>query len=476
MLTVASTAVSAGVAGTAVHTATRYDDERFFLQLRRAEYSRLDTSSHAYLDFTGSALYAESQIRCHADALRTGLFGNPHSESEPSIRSTDAIERARAAVLHFVGGRDEEHVVVFTANTTAAIKLVAESFPFGPDQPLVLAADNHNSMNGVREYARRAGAPVQYVPLDDELRLDDPLRYLTNQNRRSGGLFGFPAQSNFSGVKHALSLVADARMRGWSVLLDAAAYLPTNPFRLADIPADFVVMSLYKICGYPTGVGVLVARRDSLVRFVRPWFAGGTVEYASVQHGTHLLRERGLGAAAFEDGTPSFLSIGAVEAGLDGLGNIGMERINNRVTALTSYMVERLRELQHDDGTSLVEIHGPSNGRERGATVAFNVRKRDGRYVPYSSVELRARSAGVALRGGCFCNPGAAEAAFGFPGEATARCLKIAAEEGFSIPRLSECLGPDIPVGAVRASLGIPSSYGDIDRAIDVVGSYRDDP
>src|SRR5256885_3622704 len=49
----------------------------------------------------------------------------------------------------------EEYAMIFTANASAAMKLLAESFPLGQDASLVLTADNHNSINGIREYARR---------------------------------------------------------------------------------------------------------------------------------------------------------------------------------------------------------------------------------------------------------------------------------------------------------------------------------
>lgn len=107
----------------------------------------------------------------------------------------------------------------------------------------------------------------------------------------------------------------------------------------------------------------------------------------------------------------------------------------------------------------------------RGGAIAFNVLEPDGTAIPFASVVDRARECGVSLRGGCFCNPGAAEAAFGFPYAATAKCLRTAATDGFSIDKFSQCLGPGIPVGAVRASLGIPSNKRDIDRAIEVVES-----
>ena len=89
----------------------------------------------------------------------------------------------------------------------------------------------------------------------------------------------------------------------------------------------------------------------------------------------------------------------------------------------------------------------------------------------YATVETLARDAGVAVRGGCFCNPGASEAAFGFPADAAQKCTKEASARGFTVERFSECLGPDIAVGAVRASVGLATNFSDIDRLIGVVDS-----
>jgi selenocysteine lyase/cysteine desulfurase len=257
-------------------------DELFFAQLRVDEFARLDAGGHAYLDFTGSALYAERQVRAHAELLSRVVLGNPHSENPASHESTRLIEFARAQVLRFLDAPAEDYAVIFTANASAAIKLVAESFPFGKDASLVLTADNHNSMNGIREYARNAAAPVHYLPLDGELRLDHPELRLASFPAAERGLFAFPAQSNFSGVKHPLSLARRAQSLGYQVLIDAAAFVPTSPLSLREVPADFVALSFYKVFGFPTGVGALVARRGALARLERPWFAGGTLEYASV--------------------------------------------------------------------------------------------------------------------------------------------------------------------------------------------------
>jgi selenocysteine lyase/cysteine desulfurase len=442
----------------------------YFAELRRREFSRLDRHGHAYLDYTGAALYAESQLAAHQALLAESVFGNPHSEHGPSRASTDTLERARALVLDLLAADAAEYVVGFTANTSAAVKLVAEGYPFAPGAACVLSADNHNSVNGVREYARRRGAAVHYLPLDDELRLDAPAERLASLAGRGPNLFAFPAQSNFSGVRHPLSLAREARDLGYHVLLDAAAYLPTRALSLRECPADFVALSFYKILGYPTGLGALVARRDALARLERPWFAGGTVAWASVSHAAHRLHPS---VDAFEDGTPDFLGVSALEPGVAFLRDVGMQRLGAHVAHLTALLLDGLTALHHADGAPLVRIYGPTGLCDRGGTVAFNVVDRSGVPVAFGAVEARARQAHVSLRGGCFCNPGASEAAFAFDGARSARCLR-ALGAGFTIDRFRACLGGDAAVGAVRASPGLATNEGDVRRALEVVGSFAE--
>lgn len=444
-----------------------YDARTIFDDLREREYARLDADNQVYLDYTGSALYSERQVASHAERLRKSVLGNPHSENGPSLVSTAIINDAKAGLLRFLDAPANEYVVCFTANTSAAIRLVAESYPFGSTQGLVLSSDNHNSMNGVREFARAKGASVRYLPLNGELRLSSPGRVL--RDFRPRGLFGFPAQSNFSGVKHPLSLVSDAQRLGYTVLVDAAAFLPTNRLSLRRYPADFVALSIYKMTGYPTGVGALVARRTSLAQLKRPWFAGGTVEYSSVQHGTHRLIDRN--GEGFEDGTPAFIDIAAVADGLALLEEIGVGEITAHVSRHRARFVRELSSLKDKAGRRLAVVYGPRSSADCGATVAFNLVARDGNPIPFARVVERARNEGVSLRGGCFCNPGASEVAFGFP-NTTDRCLVQASAGGFSIEKFSKCLGAQTAVGAVRASMGIATNDRDIERALSVIGSF----
>ncbi len=449
--------------------------QEFFDDLRRREFSRLDRREDVYLDYTGSALYLASHLQWHLQLLADGVYGNPHAENPSSRASTAWHEASRTAVMELLDADPGEYTVVFTANATAAAKLVGESFAFGRRSRLVLSADNHNSVLGLREFARRAGAQTAYIPLDEDLRLREVARSLPPVKRADGHLLAFPAQSNFSGVRHPLALVRLAQGLGYSVLLDAAAYVPSSPLSLRLIPADFVTLSLYKVLGYPTGVGALVVRREALSRLHRPWFAGGTVEFSSVQNDTHLLRPD---EAGYEDGTPNFLALSAIPDGIRRFREMGASRIHSHVGDITTRVLTGLHALRHSNGRAAVAVHGPQDGASRGGTVAFNVFDRHGRWVPSWEVERWLAARRISVRSGCFCNPGAAERAFAFEAGEIRRCLPGAPHgarhpEPFSTERFARCLGGRA-VGAVRVSVGPANGGRDVDRLLAALDTLID--
>jgi selenocysteine lyase/cysteine desulfurase len=245
-----------------------------------------------------------------------------------------------------------------------------------------------------------------------------------------------------------------AQKRGYRVLLDAAACVSSSPLSLADVPADFIAISFYKLFGYPTGVGALLVRHEALGELRRRYFGGGTVQFVSVQN--DLFRAR-RSAAAFEDGTPNFLAMPAICDGLRWLSHIGMDAIHDHVEALTASLLERLVAFGHR-----ARVYGPVSLRDRGGVVAFNLTS-GGVVLDYERVECAARHRGIAIRGGCFCNPGAAEHALGFAASRTRTCM--AGE--FSIPRFRACMD-GAPVGALRASIGVATTHDDLDRLFEL--------
>ena len=446
--------------------------------LRAADYARLDRLGHTYLDYTGGGLYAESQLRRHHELLAAHVLGNPHSQNPTSVASAELAKKARDAVRRFFNAPEDEFEIVFTSNASGALKLVGEAYPFAPGGVFLLSYDNHNSVNGIREFAARKGAAVAYIPVrESDLRLD-PEQVRTALRGAGDGaakLFAYPAQSNFSGAQHPLEWVAEAHGLGWDVILDCAAFAPTNPVDAHAIGADFIPISFYKLFGYPTGTGCLIARRGALAKLRRPWFAGGTITLASVQREDwyHLAP----GATGFEDGTIDYLGLPAVTIGIDHVESVGMPLIHERVRALAGWLIEEMASLRHSAGAPIVQVFGPQDMERRGATIALYLVDPDGRPYDVYDVEAAAARERISVRSGCFCNPG--------DGEVAHRITRADVESCFKDPdaaitlhqcqqRIEDATGK-VP-NTIRVSLGLVSDFADVYRFLAFVETYRDRP
>jgi selenocysteine lyase/cysteine desulfurase len=281
-------------------------------------------------------------------------------------------------------------------------------------------------------------------------------------------LFAYPAQSNFSGVQHSLEWIARAKTHGWDVLLDAAAFTPSNKLDLGVHKPDFVSLSFYKIFGYPTGVGALIARKDALKKLHRPWFAGGTIEMVSVQKDVYAFHE---GAEAFEDGTLNYLTIPAVEIGLKHIQGIGVDMIHSRVMSLTNWLLEELVSLWHKTGKPLVRIYGPLDSELRGGTVALNFYDMNGEFIDHQVVEHRANQLNISLRTGSFCNPGTGELALGLTAGELRSCFDN--RDRMTLEEFRRAID-DKSTGAVRVSLGLATTFADVYHFAQFARSFLD--
>lgn len=438
-------------------------------ELRACEYGRLDARGEVYLDYGGGSLYAESQLEEHHRLLRETVLGNPHSLNPTSSAATVLMERARAAVLRHFSAPESDYACIFTANATGALRLVGEAYPFEPRGRFLATSDNHNSVNGIREFARARGARAEYVPLEaPDLRVDDEAleRQLDNADAHRDNLFAYPAQSNFSGVKHPLGWIAPAQVRGWDVMVDCAAFVPTSRLDLSVWKPDFVAISFYKMFGYPTGLGALLARRETLGRLRRPWFSGGTVLAANV--GGDLAVPMS-GHARFEDGTVDYLGVPAIEVGLSHIEQIGIDTISRRVEELGTWLLERLQRLRHSNGSPATRVYGPAMWERRGGTIALNFLHPDGRVVDERYVDSVAAAHNISIRTGCFCNPGAGETAFSL-----SRDTLLQAEFDDETTPDDYITRIGMPTGgAVRVSLGLATNFADVYRFMTFATHFR---
>ncbi len=442
--------------------------EDYFSELRRKEYSRIDDNGEIYLDFTGGNLYPASLVKNHQELLLRHVFGNPHSINPTSKRSSELISQAREKVLDFFNAKN--YVCVFTQNATNALRIVGESYPFDENSAYIMLSDNHNSVNGIREYCKRKGGKVIYLPLQyNDLQISEPtLKQLLNeQTKNKKVLFSYPAQSNVTGVKHDLKWVKYAKEKGCDVILDAAAFVPTSRLDLSEIQPDFVPVSFYKIFGYPTGLGCLLIHKDSFQKLKKPWFAGGTVTLVSVNTQDHFLvntHER------FEDGTLNYLGIPAVKTGLEYIESIGMERITERVHAITELLAKKLHDLHHSNGKPLLRIFGPEDFSKRGGNMIMSFYDKNGNTFPTELIEEKASEQNISIRTGCFCNPGVDE---------INSCVTTEELAGYFTSHDRGDYHDMVAFigrmrGSVRVSVGFITNENDIDRFCHLISQFKD--
>uniref|UniRef100_A0A3P9K1V6 Molybdenum cofactor sulfurase n=1 Tax=Oryzias latipes TaxID=8090 RepID=A0A3P9K1V6_ORYLA len=458
-----------------------YGYERDFGELREREFPRM--TGVTYLDHAAATLHPDSLLRGYFQDISSNVYGNPHSHSPSSRLTHDTVERVRYRVLQHFNSSPDEYSVIFTSGCTAALKLVAEIFPWSPqtDQEtgsvFSYLTDNHTSVVGMRGQTSALGvAALSVLPeeMENEEKEDCPEEDALCQTAH---LFCYPAQSNFSGRKYPLSYVrgiqtrrlypASHRRGRWFVLLDAASYVSCSPLDLRDCPADFIPISFYKMFGFPTGLGALLVRNSTAGSLRKTYFGGGTAAAYLTSEDYYV--EAANISDRFEDGTISFLDIVALNHGFESLYRIAgnMHNIQLHTFGLARYTFILLSGLCHGNGRPAAQIYADGHfdsPATQGSILNFNLLDSNGRIIGYSQVDRMASLYNIHVRTGCFCNTGACQAFIGITNQQMKRNLQAGHVCGDSID-----LVDGQPTGSVRVSFGYMSTFEDCQKFLSFV-------
>ncbi|KAI4146713.1 MAG: hypothetical protein L6R39_003358 [Caloplaca ligustica] len=474
-------------------------------QIRRREYPLLNRQSPSglphlesqlifetettYLDHAGTTPYPQSSMRDYCKLMKTSLLGNPHSESASSLLSTHLVETARRRMLAFFRADPEHFDLIFVANATAAIKLVAECIR---DQGFWYGyhADAHTSLVGLRELAS-AGSRCFYSDAEVDEWLLHGANFQDAGKKKAGsiamGLFAYPAQSNMNGRRLPLDWPARLRAstenednkRRVHTLLDAAAYTATAQLDLSDHAhaPDFTALSFYKIFGFPD-LGALIVRKDAgHVLLDRPYFGGGTVDM--VVNGTrqawHATKQGAL-HEALEDGTPAFHSIAALHCALDVHTTLygSMDNVSQHANLLAAMMYDQMSTLTHTNGIPLCTVYKGRTAdykdrKTQGPTIAFNLRDSQGDWIGKSHFERLANANNIQLRTGGVCNPGGIASYLNMSPEEMRENYAEGLRCGNGIDEMN-----GKPTGIIRVSFGAMSNRKDVETFMSFLKRFVD--
>jgi len=325
-----------------------------------------------------------------------------------SEEGTDAYESARATIAAFIGATPDE--VVFTKNATEALNLVAYAFSnathgggggggmpgtdgrgpsrfaLGPgDEILVTEMEHHANLIPWQELARRTGATLRWLPVTSDGRLDltDLETLLTDRT----AVLALTHVSNVLGtVNPVKELTARAHEHGALVALDACQSVPHVPTDVAALGIDFLAFSGHKLFG-PLGIGVLWGRSELLEQMPVFLTGGSMIETVSMEGSTYAPAPQ-----KFEAGVPMAAQAIGLEAAVDYLQALGMDRVVAHEQQLSDHLLKGLAQ------RPWVRVLGPDDAAERGSAVAFFVEG-----VHAHDVGQVLDEAGVAVRVGHHC-------------------------------------------------------------------------
>lgn len=368
----------------------------------------------AHLDYAASA----PCVRAAADAVRDLLpcYGSVHRGTGlRSQTSTLEYERARDVVAEFLGARPGDEVV-FTRNTTDALNLLARALPPGTTT-IVFDGEHHANLlpwPSPRRLPAPADPDAAVAALAAEL-----------ATVRGPALVAVTGASNVTGEIWPVRRLADvAHAYGARVVVDAAQLAPHVPIDLDELGADYLALSGHKLYA-PFGAGVLAGRRDWLDA-AEPYLRGGGASAAVGDAPGDVAWSAG--PARHEGGTPNLL--GAVA-----LGAVCAALLRADRTALYEHEQSLLAGL---DGVTLFGGRAPRVG-----IVSFAVPD------PAGVADRLSREYGIGVRAGQFCaHPLVRRLTGGSAGDCAT-------------------------TGLLRASFGLGSTTGDIDRLREALAAIR---
>jgi len=348
-----------------------------------------DGTRVVYLDNAATSQTPERVIETMDDYYRMRNAnvhrGIHHLSQEASI----AYEEAHDRMAEFVGASGGREEMVFTKNTTESLNLVAYAWglhELGPGDEVVLTEmEHHSSLVTWQQMAKRTGADVRYIRVDDDGRLDmDHARELVGPDT---AMVSVVHVSNVLGTVNPVAQLAElAHDNDALIFADGAQAVPNRPVDVEELGVDFYAFSGHKMCG-PTGIGGLYGRKEILESMEPFLYGGDMIKKVTFEETTwNDLPWK------YEAGTPLIAEGIAMAEAADYIEEVGLAAIREHEQQLADYAMERFREF--DD----IEVYGPPMGEERSGLVAFNL---DGVHAHDLASIMNDRA--VAIRAGDHC-------------------------------------------------------------------------
>jgi cysteine desulfurase / selenocysteine lyase len=329
----------------------------------QADFPVFDDHDLHFLDSAASSQKPRQVIDAMAEFTAHGYANVHRGAYRLSIEATERYESVRDRIADFIGAGGSREIV-FVRGTTTGLNLLAHGW--GPrhlqpgDKIVLTDMEHHANLVPWQMVAKRTGARLEFIPLDEDFRLDtSELDRIIDADTKVVSVTGM---SNVLGTVPDLRPILDRSSEvGAFSIVDGAQMVPHFPVDVTTLGADAVAFSSHKMLG-PTGIGAVWARPERLEE-IEPIEGGGDMI-------ANVTREDATWAEIpfrFEAGTPSIIEVIGFGAALDYLDKVGMEAIAAHDARLSEYALKVLGGVPH------LRIYGPASTNARGGVFSFTL-------------------------------------------------------------------------------------------------------
>ncbi|KAJ3076302.1 hypothetical protein HDU99_001368 [Rhizoclosmatium hyalinum] len=371
---------------------------------------------------------------------------------------TWAFEEARVGLLRFVQAREDQHLCIFTKNTTESVNLLAARFPFVKERDVILISSMEHHSSDLPW--RKTGHTIVYIAINKDGTLDmDDLQNKVSMYGNSLALVCVSGASNVTGILNPIYKVARiAHSVGAQVYIDCAQLVSRRAIDVKDLDdpehLDYIAFAGHKMYA-PFGSAVLIGRKDAFSSGTPFLEGGGAVNIVTLVNVTY--KE---GAEKEEAGSPNTVGAYAMFIASKQLQQITFSAIENHERALMEYALPKLKKIQ---GLKLAGDYSIDLGT-RGGVISFTIDN-----IHFNLVAaILGTEFDISVRAGCFCAQPYVMQLLDFDG-----CIQPA-------EALEDIIREDVNnrLGFVRLSFGLGNTFTDVDLVVDALtkivnGQYK---
>ncbi|NBK97842.1 MAG: cysteine desulfurase [Erysipelotrichia bacterium] len=296
-----------------------------------------------YFDNAATTFKPQSVIDAVVDYYTKYSVNAHRGDYELSFQVDTQYESTRECVAKFIHAQPKE--IVFTSGASESLNLIAygygQQYLKAGDIVLSDEAEHASSILPWMKTCEEKKATLQYIPLDEEGRLDiEQLKAMMNEKVK---VIALAQITNVLGYLAPIKEICQiAHAYGAIVVVDAAQSIPHMKVDVEELDCDFLAFSAHKMCG-PTGIGVMYGKYE-LLQKMQPFMLGGGSNARFDMCGNILLKDA---PYKFESGTPAIEAVLGMKAAIQYLTNIGMDNIHAYEQELKAYMLNKMKALDN---------------------------------------------------------------------------------------------------------------------------------